>query len=1052
MEASQRECLIRLTRRIPMQEMRKDKMASGTTPTGNLSSIRGQILRRVLPVVLLPLLGLGIIAIVGIALVQERTTGAVEDAETIITNQVVVDGANRSAETGTRQVANYLDSVVRRSRLATEDTFLRETIANVAITGETDVARIRLLANSLQRDLITSENDLQVLIVNGDGLRMGHQSGETKLDYSADAWFIEANADGLAWRSYVDDGEFLPSFEIAYRVRPSLASEGSGVVRIRIPIASVQRILDQVAQDNAVDAAMIDTSASLILADTATEHDPSIVFDTATMMTPDSGVNLELLQPGTLQGEDSISSARQVSDLMDNELEIAFDWLVQTNRSADVAADSLAGIRQVSDDVVAQRQFVTFGLLGLMVIAFAFAFIAVRAVANRITEPVKALSDQAQDAASDGIPAVVEAARTSEQLPELPDFSVDTNDELAVLAHSLNTMQDAAVNLAAGQAKLRRQNVARTFVSLGRRNQNLLNRQLEFIEELEEQETDADVLENLFRLDHLATRMRRNAENLLVLAGEQTPRRWGRPIAVRDVLRAAASEIADYRRVKLGDIDAATVPGSLATDLSHLIAELLENAGSFSPPNTPIEVLGQHTTTHYRLAIVDHGIGMDAAALEELNGRLKNPVDFADAPSAYLGLFVVGRLAQDIGITVRLASADPTGEGRRRGTIAFVDLPVAMLTTEAATPISIDERNAEAMAKRAQEATAADPATAADSVAPAAEVAPAAPTPPAAPIAEPAVPVGTTSAGFPQRRRRGSEDATADTPAAPEPAEAVAPAPAPVARSTETTSAGFPKRRGSKTDAGADATPPAPPQQESGAPIAVPQRDAKAVSSSLSSIRAAVARGRASGQAEADGVGAPEAPTAASEGEVQPTAPAAAPAEMVTPPVPDAALPNPPVDVAPAVPTAMPPIPDAALPNPPVEVAPAAPAPMPTPPIPDAVLPNPPVEVAPAPLPPAEPAAPVASAVPEAAPLPAPPGLPPIPTTPTEALEGTTAPPMPTPLAMPAPAIENVPTPRSGLPVGAPPLPVSEGNGAHLSSEPRAESPTSSTTTTGSES
>ena len=285
------------------------------------------------------------------------------------------------------------------------------------------------------------------------------------------------------------------------------------------------------------------------------------------------------------------------------------DWVIVSSEPFDSITTSLLSFSGVAEDVNEQQRVLSFGIAIIVILAAIAAFFALRYAARQISKPVEQLSDQAQRAADVGIPAVVEAARTSDELPELDEFSVDSDDELSILAASLNTMQGAAVELAAGQAQLRRQNVSRTFVSLGRRNQNLLNRQLEFIEELEQQERDADALENLFRLDHLATRMRRNAENLLVLAGEQTPRRWGKPIAVRDVLRAAASEIADYRRVRLGDVDDATVSGNLATDLSHLFAELLENAGSFSPPTTPIEVFGQQTDTHYRLAIVDQGIG-----------------------------------------------------------------------------------------------------------------------------------------------------------------------------------------------------------------------------------------------------------------------------------------------------------------------------------------------------------------------------------------------------------------------------------------------------------
>ncbi len=1087
---------------------RKETQIEVSPDSTKFLSIRGQILRRILPVVLLPLLGLGVLAIVGVAFIQQRTSTAVSDAETILTDQVVADGANRSAETAAREVAEFVDALVLRSTRANEQASFRESVVEASNAGEDDVSRIQVLALTVRDDLTVDEDDIQVLIVGERGNRLGSTDDiNTLVDNAEQQWFVRAIADGVAWRSFVDDGEHVPSFELALRTRPPATTQGAGVLRIRVPLSNVQGILDQVADDNAVSAAMIDTSASLILADTATGHDADIVFDTSTMMSPTSGVNLELLRPGTVQTDDTISSARRVVDSMENDQDVTFNWLVQTNQSVDVAGASLEGIREVSEDVNSQRQLITLGVLGLLALALLFAFLAVRAVANRITAPVKALSDQAQEAATDGIPAVVEAARTSEQLPELPDFEVETNDELAVLAHSLNTMQDAAVDLAAGQAKLRRQNVARTFVSLGRRNQNLLNRQLEFIEELEEQETDADALENLFRLDHLATRMRRNAENLLVLAGEQTPRRWGRPIAVRDVLRAAASEIADYRRVKLGDVDPATVSGNLATDLSHLIAELLENAGSFSPPNTPIEVLGQHTSTHYRLAIVDHGIGMDPAALEEVNGRLRNPVDFADAPSAYLGLFVVGRLAQDIGITVRLASADPTGEGRRRGTIAFVDLPVSVLSTEEATPIEIDERNAEAMARRAEQDVATQAAAPA--------IAPTPPEPevvvPPIPAAEPSAPVGTTAAGFPQRRRGGAAAATPQpvaeaTPVAEPPVEEAPAAPAapatetaPIAPVTEITAAGFPKRRGSGASAPSQPTP-APAEQPSGAPIEVPQRDATAVSSSLRSFRAAVARGRATGQAEVEGTSeaSDDVPTAPTPPIPAPAPAAEAPAPAAPAPIPDLAKPVPtptpgvaapvaqPAPVAPTAPQPAAPQPFAqpeaetapVAPTPPVE--PAAPAPNPfaglSQPTPEAPATPAPVSPTPAPAQPGPfpvtpPTPPADAALPPIAQEPAAPvaeAPAPQPTAPRTVADSPvyTPPPAYTPppvpqgqpsASMPAPGVQSaVPAAPAtpATPETIPPVSIHEADEAviHHSQEPGAENPAPSTTTTGSES
>ena len=860
----------------------RDKSENINDPKG--TSIRGQILGRVLPLVLIPLLGLGLVSILGIFLIQQRTDDAISSSEQILTDRIG-DTATRSADGTSRDVAEFVDDFILRVTRANDRSLFREVTVDVSNSPSGDTTVTEVLALTVLEEITVDESDVQVLIVAEDGRSLGSTHNFTLDDYADAEWFQQTLSQGQATRSFVNDDEHVPSFEIAVRTQPPATTAGAAVLRVRVPLVNLHPILNRASVEDDVTVALLDRSASVVLGDTLSNHDQSILFGAAPMTAVGSSVNPDLLEEGLVLGDEVISAADPVVDTMSNELGASFDWLTQTSQSLDVAEASLNEIRSVSSDVSNQRTLIILAVVGLLALSLVMAIFAVRSVANRITAPVKALSDQARSAADSGIPAVVEAARASEELPHLEEFEVSTNDELAVLATSLNTMQDAAVDLAAGQAKLRRQNVARTFVSLGRRNQNLLNRQLEFIEELEQQESDPDSLENLFRLDHLATRMRRNAENLLVLAGEQTPRRWGRPIAVRDVLRAAASEIADYRRVKLGGIDSATVSGNLATDLSHLIAELLENAGSFSPPNTPIEVLGQQTQTHYRLAIVDHGIGMDDAALTQANERLRNPLDFSDAPSAYLGLFVVGRLAHDLGITVRLANADPTRQGLRRGTIAFVDLPVELLSTEAATPIEISERNAEAMAKLNSENDSApngalpvSPARKVNSSGRPADPDPAPESVPTAPPApEPAIATAPeeqapaqTAAGFPKRNRGNKSPAPESAPSEAAPAVAVPtevqppgepPAPvadaptapvaeastAPVAPATELTSAGFPKRsRGTANPVPTDiSTPTPPPAAETPGPR--PERDAAAVSESLRAVRAAVARGRAEG-------------------------------------------------------------------------------------------------------------------------------------------------------------------------------------------------------------
>ncbi len=220
--------------------------------------------------------------------------------------------------------------------------------------------------------------------------------------------------------------------------------------------------------------------------------------------------------------------------------------------------------------------------------------------------------------------------------------------------------------------------MADLFVNLARRNQSLLERQLELLDELERNEHDPAALDALFKLDHMATRMRRNAESLLVLSGAEQPRQWQQPIALLDVVRAAAAEIADFPRVELVGIDDdARSPGRAVSDVAHLVAELLENATSFSPPDTAVVVSGAVTATGFVLAVSDQGIGMPVDRIAEANQLLAKPPIVGLALTRALGLHVVGSLAARHGITVELRAGAPLG------TVALVGLPTSVLEPRA---------------------------------------------------------------------------------------------------------------------------------------------------------------------------------------------------------------------------------------------------------------------------------------------------------------------------------------------------------------------------------
>jgi PAS domain S-box-containing protein len=203
------------------------------------------------------------------------------------------------------------------------------------------------------------------------------------------------------------------------------------------------------------------------------------------------------------------------------------------------------------------------------------------------------------------------------------------------------------------QAALR-QSISDLLHNLARRSQGLVDRQLELIDELERNEVDPDRLQELFRMDHLATRMRRNVENLIVLSGVDQRRRWSESVPLHDVVEAAVAEVEDYSRVQVAGIHSLALVGQAASDVAHLLAELVENATTFSSPTTRVEVSGGPTGNGYVLEIEDHGIGMSDAELAEANRRLAEPLAADVAVSRMMGFHVVGRLAARHGIRVQL--------------------------------------------------------------------------------------------------------------------------------------------------------------------------------------------------------------------------------------------------------------------------------------------------------------------------------------------------------------------------------------------------------------
>ena len=301
-----------------------------------------------------------------------------------------------------------------------------------------------------------------------------------------------------------------------------------------------------------------------------------------------------------------------------------------------------------------------------LVLAILLAFV----LAQRITRPLRRLTLAAAEIGEE-LPHMVERMQTPGEGPGVivDPIPVEGNDEIGRLAAAFNTVNEVTLRVAKEQAALRA-SIAEMFVNVARRNQVLLGRQLAQLDKMESREENPDLLKNLFRLDHLATRMRRNAESLLVLAGIDSTRRLRESMPLSDVIRAAVGEIEAYERIDSSVADDPDVSGRHALSVAHLLAEVLENATVFSNPDTRVVVASAMTGHGVDVTITDYGLGMSDEEIAQANESIANPPLAEIAVSQRLGLFVVGRIAARLGATATLR------KGRTSGTVVTIGLPL----------------------------------------------------------------------------------------------------------------------------------------------------------------------------------------------------------------------------------------------------------------------------------------------------------------------------------------------------------------------------------------
>ncbi|MEV7196518.1 nitrate- and nitrite sensing domain-containing protein [Streptomyces sp. NPDC093510] len=356
------------------------------------------------------------------------------------------------------------------------------------------------------------------------------------------------------------------------------------------------------------------------------------------------------------------------AQLWDNAYAVVRDELHEIKEGADRGAADRA-------DPLANGVLTPAGaavLLGLVAVS-ASLVISVRIGRGLVVELVS-LRNGALEIARRKLPHAMRRLRAGEDIDiraEVPPGPL-AEDETGQVSQALATVHRAALRAAIERAELA-SGISGVFVNLARRTQVLVHRQLSLLDSMERRSDDPNELSDLFRLDHLTTRMRRHAESLIILSGAAPGRAWRMPVSLTNVVRAAVSEVEDYARVEVRQLPAASVLGTAVADLTHLLAELVENATQFSPPHTKVRVSGEPVGNGYALEIEDRGLGMGKETLAEANRRIEQSeaVDLFD--SDQLGLFVVSRLAAHHAIKVHLRTS-PYG-----GTTAVVLLPTALL-------------------------------------------------------------------------------------------------------------------------------------------------------------------------------------------------------------------------------------------------------------------------------------------------------------------------------------------------------------------------------------
>ena len=355
-------------------------------------------------------------------------------------------------------------------------------------------------------------------------------------------------------------------------------------------------------------------------------------------------------------------------------------WLHAASIAGDETATTVLAAN-TTPAIDAKRKLWAVSIVGA--VGFLLTLLVTILLGRSINRRLTVLRTSALTLAREQLPAVVARLRRGESVDvaaEAPPVH-EGNDEIGQVGQAIDAVRQTAIRSAIDEARVR-QGVNDMFRNLARRNQSLLQRQLSVLDDMERRATDPDVLEDLFKMDHLTTRMRRHAEGLIILSGAPPGRSWSAPVKLIDVMRGAVAEVEDYARVTASTQSRAALSGSAVTDVIHLLAELIENATTLSPPFTQVRVGGESVANGFAIEIEDRGLGLSPQRLAELNDRLANPPDINPANTEQLGLFVVGQLARRHGINVTLRPS-PYG-----GTTAVALIPRMLIVEDGPAALS----------------------------------------------------------------------------------------------------------------------------------------------------------------------------------------------------------------------------------------------------------------------------------------------------------------------------------------------------------------------------